>query len=83
MDEPISRLVGSSRDMSRAWRLPEFSFQHAFALLPTLEELRTLRGVDNTGTVDDDDTHLMAGEAPPVPSQRNHFFFLVVGGQWM
>ncbi|CAN0178454.1 unnamed protein product, partial [Hapterophycus canaliculatus] len=39
VDEPISSLVRSSRDLSRVWRLPEFRFQHAFTLLPSRDEL--------------------------------------------
>ncbi|CBN77659.1 Ap4A phosphorylase II [Ectocarpus siliculosus] len=54
VDEPISRLVGSSRDFSRVWRLPTFRFQHAFTLLPSLQEL----GEEGSG--DDDPSRRMA-----------------------
>ncbi|CAM9660913.1 unnamed protein product [Ectocarpus sp. 12 AP-2014] len=54
LDEPISRLVGSSRDFSRVWRLPTFRFQHAFTLLPSPQEL----GEEGGG--DDDPSRRMA-----------------------
>eukprot|EP00752_Nemacystus_decipiens_P005376 g4876.t1 len=44
VDEPISRLVGTSRDVERIWRIPEFRFQHALVLLPSLHELAGKRG---------------------------------------
>lgn len=56
MDEPISRLVGSSRDFSKVWRVPGFDFQHAFTLLPSLEELPSVAGEST------DDLERMAGE---------------------
>lgn len=68
MDEPISRLVGSSRDFSRVWRLPTFRFQHAFTLLPSLQEL----GEEGGG--DDDPSRRMAGE--PVVFFFSLFFYL-------
>eukprot|EP00903_Cladosiphon_okamuranus_P012957 g12096.t1 len=49
VDEPISRLVGASRDLDRVWRIPEFQFQHALTLLPTLEELAERGGGDGLG----------------------------------
>ena len=39
VDEPISRLVGTSRDVDSVWRIPEYRFQHALTLLPSLEEM--------------------------------------------
>ncbi|CAM9937951.1 unnamed protein product [Scytosiphon promiscuus] len=56
VDEPISRLVGSSRDVSKVWKLPEFRFQHAFTLLPSPEELAD----EGAGAAGDDPAQRMA-----------------------
>eukprot|EP00904_Undaria_pinnatifida_P005456 jgi/Undpi1/203/HiC_scaffold_1.g00200.m1 len=50
VDEPIARLVGSSRDLDRAWNVPEFDFQHSFVLLPTPKELRAATSAMEEGT---------------------------------
>ena len=59
VDEPIARLVGSSRDLDRAWNVPEFDFQHSFVLLPTPKELRAATSAMEEGT---EEGLMMAGE---------------------
>ena len=70
VDEPISRLVGSSRDFSRVWRVPGFHFQHALTLIPSIDELSTVAvpSIDEgTGVVigAENDLSKMAGELEP------------------
>lgn len=71
MDEPIARVVGSSRDLSRVWRVPEFRFQHAFTLLPSLEELGGEAGGGGGGGGHDDPDRKMAGELSLLCYLRN------------
>ena len=62
VDEPISRLVGPSRDLDRVWSIPDFDFQHSFVLLPTPEELRAATLAEQGGGGEQEQELMMAGE---------------------
>lgn len=62
VDEPISRLVGSNRDLSKIWHIPEFQFRHALCLVPTLDELVALNEVDVEAGARADSWSLIGGE---------------------
>ena len=62
VDEPISRLVGSSRDLDRVWSIPDFDFRHSFVLLPTPEELRAATPAEQGGQGEEEQELMMAGE---------------------